>query len=44
MEETITISREEYKELIKCKEIDAYLIKEIAELIKDIIQGNLKEI
>ena len=44
MEETITISREEYEELRKCKEVDAELIKEIAEGIKDIIQGNIKEI
>ena len=44
MEETITISREEYEELIKCKEVDTELIKEIAEGIKDVIQGNIKEI
>jgi hypothetical protein len=44
MEETITISRVEYEELLKCKDIDTELIKEIAEGIKDIVEGNIKEI
>jgi len=44
MEETITISREEYEELKKCHEVDTELLAEIAEGIKDIIQGNIKEI
>lgn len=44
MEETITISKEEYEELLKCKNIDTELIKEIAEGIKDIVKGNIKEI
>ena len=44
MEETITISREEYEELRKCRDIDTDLIKEIAEGIKDIVEGNIKEI
>ena len=44
MEKTIAITRDEYEELIRNKEIDTELIKEIAEGIKDIIQGNVKEI
>jgi len=44
MEETITISREEYEELKRCREVDTELIKGVAEGIKDIIEGNIKEV
>ncbi|MDO8460559.1 MAG: hypothetical protein Q7S74_05595 [Nanoarchaeota archaeon] len=42
--ETVVISREEYEELKKLKEVDKELLTDIARGIKDILQGKIKEV
>jgi len=42
--ETITISKKEYQELKKLKEVDQELLQDIATGIKDILQGKVKEV
>ncbi|HLD10658.1 MAG TPA: hypothetical protein VJB89_01130 [Candidatus Nanoarchaeia archaeon] len=41
---SITISRNEYEELKKHKNVDQDLLKDIARGIKDILDGKVKEI
>ncbi len=43
-QESIIISRKEYKELKRYKKIDKSLLQDIATGIKDILQGKIKEI
>ncbi len=43
-DQTITIPRKEYEELKKHKEIDVMLLRDIANGIKDILKGKVKEI
>ena len=40
----IEISKEEYKELRRFKEVDQELLKDIAIGIRDILQGKVKEV
>ncbi len=42
--ETITISRDEYELLKKHKEVDEELLQDIANGIKDILGGKVKEV
>ena len=42
--ETVTIQKEEYAKLKKLEKVDAELINEIAQGIKDIIAGKIKEV
>jgi len=42
--ETVTISKQEYRELKKFKAVDQELLKDIATGIKDILEGKVKEI
>ncbi len=42
--QTITIPVDEYEELKKYKEVDKELLKDIAEGIKDILEGRIEEI
>ena len=42
--ETVTIQKEEYVKLKKLEKVDAELIAEIAQGIKDIITGKVKEV
>ena len=43
-EEKITISRERYDELVRQSNVDKELLQDIARGIKDILEGNVKEI
>ena len=43
-EETIVISKEEYRKLRELREVDQELLADIAKGIKDILQGKIKEI
>lgn len=42
--QSVTISKQEYEELKKYKEIDLELLSDIAMGIKDILKGKVKEI
>ena len=43
-EKTITITEEEYKDLVRYKNIDKELLRDIAKGIKDILQGKVEEV
>ena len=43
-QETVTISKEEYKKLKKKEKIDTELLKDIAMGIKDVLSGKIKEV
>ncbi len=42
--ETVIIPKKEYEELKKTTKIDQELLQDIAEGIKDILQGKIKEV
>lgn len=42
--QSVTISKQEYNELKKHKEVDVELLSDIANGIKDILKGKVKEI
>lgn len=44
MKDQITISRQEYEELKKYKEVDVELLTDIANGIRDILKGNVEEV
>lgn len=43
-QETIMISKEEYKRLKRCEQVEETLLQDIARGIKDILQGKIKEV
>lgn len=42
--EKIKITKEEYEKLIKLRNVDQELLKDIARGIKDILQGRVREV
>ena len=44
MAETVTIPKEEYTRLKKKEEVDTELLEDIAQGIKDVVSGKVKEV
>ena len=42
--ETVTISKREYEELKKFRNVDQTILQDIARGIKDILEGKIKEV